>query len=131
MNFSSEQSAANMVLGYYDGQRVLYGLAGHIYYIDRTFTERQAYEKLLSLVMAEHMSLRQLNEEVLPKLAEKLRCKGDYYDLYLALMERMALSCSLVPYKIRTDDEFFDEVMVLRNDDIPDKADKILDLFLA
>ena len=46
-------------------------------------------------------------------------------------MERLALSCSLVPYKIRTDEDFYDEVMALRRDDIPDKPDKILDLFIS
>lgn len=131
MNFSSEQSAANMVLGYYDAQKVLYGLSGTAYYIDRTYTEKQAYESLLQLLNAQGLSLRQVNEEVLPKLAEKLRCRGDYYDLYLAVMERLAQSCSLVPFKIRTDEEFHAEVMALRNDDIPDKPDKILDLFLS
>lgn len=131
MNFSSEQSAANMVLGYYDAQKVLYGLAGETYYIDRTFTEKQAYEHLLPLLHSENISLRQLNEEILPKLAEKLRCKGDYYEIYLAIMERLAVSCSLVPFRIRTDEEFYAEVMALRNDDIPDKPDKILDLFLT
>lgn len=130
MNFSSEQSAANMVLGYYDAQRVLYGLAGETYYIDRTFTEQQAYEKLLSLIQVQNMSLRQVNEELLPKLADKLRCRGDYYDLYLALMERMAHSVGLTPFRIRSDEEFHQEVITLRNDDIPDKPDKILDLFL-
>ena len=34
LNFSSEQSAANMVLGYYDAQKVLYGLRGDNYYIE-------------------------------------------------------------------------------------------------
>ena len=131
MNFSSEQSAANMVLGYYDAQKVLYGLSGTTYYIDRTYTEKQAYETLLQLLNTQDLSLRQINEEVLPKLAEKLRRKGDYYDLYLAVMERLAQNCSLVPFKIRTDEEFLAEVMALRTDDIPDKPDKVLDLFLS
>lgn len=131
MNFSSEQSAANMVLGYYDAQKVLYGLSGTTYYIDRTYTEKQAYETLLQLLNTQDLSLRQINEEILPKLAEKLRRKGDYYDLYLAVMERLAQNCSLVPFKIRTDEEFLAEVMALRTDDIPDKPDKVLDLFLS
>lgn len=131
MNFSSEQSAANMVLGYYDAQKVLYGLSGENYYIDRTMTEREAYKLLVPLLACKNLSLRQLNEEVIPKLAEKLRIKGDYYDLFLAIMERMAESCSLTPYRIRTDTEFYREIMELRHDDIPDKPDKILDVFLA
>lgn len=131
MNFSSEQSAANMVLGYYDAQKVLYGLSGENYYIDRTMTEREAYKLLVPLLAHENLTLRQLNEEIIPKLAEKLRIKGDYYDLFLAIMERMAESCSLTPYRIRTDTEFYREIMELRHDDIPDKPDKILDVFLA
>ena len=46
-------------------------------------------------------------------------------------MERLAVSCSLTPYRIRTDEEFYQEVMALRSDDIPDKPDKILDLFIT
>lgn len=131
MNFSSEQSAANMVLGYYDAQRVLYGLQGSTYYIDRTFTEQQAHQHLIPLLQSEDVSLRTLHEEVIPKLAEKLHCKGDYYEIYLTVMERLAVSCSLTPYRIRTDEEFYQEVMALRSDDIPDKPDKILDLFIT
>lgn len=131
MNFSSDQSAVNMALGYYDAQKVLYGLVGESYYIDRTLTEREAYDLLIPMLQAPGISLRTLNEETLPKLAEKLRVKGDYYDIFLAVMERLAESCSLVPFRIRTDREFYDEVMALRSDDIPDKPDKILDLFLA
>lgn len=131
MNFSSEQSAANMVLGYYDAQRVLYGLQGSTYYIDRTFTEHQAHQHLIPLLQSEGVSLRTLHEEVIPKLAEKLHCKGDYYEIYLTVMERLAVSCSLTPYRIRTDEEFYQEVMALRSDDIPDKPDKILDLFIT
>lgn len=131
MNFSSELSAVNMALGYYDAQKVLYGLVGHTYYIDRTFTEKEAYDLLIPLIQGQNVSLRQVNEEILPKLADKLRCKGDYYDLFLTVMERLALSCSVTPFRIRTDREFYEEVMTLRGDDIPDKPDKILDLFLA
>ena len=131
MNFSSEQSAINMVLGYYDAQKVLYGLWGENYYIDRTMTERQAYELLLPLLSGQELGLRRMNEEIIPKLAEKLRIKGDYYDLFLAVMERLAESCSLTPFRIRTDEEFWSEVMALRRDDIPDKPDKVLDLFLT
>ena len=130
LNFSSEQSAANMVLGYYDTQKVLYGLSGREYYIDRTMTESKAYELLVKHLLPDGISLRQLNEEILPRFAKRLDCEGDYYEIFIAMMERLAKSCSLTPYRIRTDREFYEEVMALRNDDIPDKPDKVLDLFL-
>ena len=130
LNFSSEQSAANMVLGYYDTQKVLYGLSGREYYIDRTMTEEEAYELLVQHLRPAATPLRQLNEEILPRFAKKLDCEGNYYDIFLAMMERLARSCSLTPFRIRTDREFYEEVMALRADDIPDKPDKVLDGFL-
>ena len=130
LNFSSEQSAQNMVLGFYDAQKVLYGLYGHDYYIDRTMTEEETYELLVKHLRPQSASLRAVNEEILPKFAKRLDCEGDYYDLFLVMMERLAKSCSLTPFRIRTDREFYEEVMALRSDDIPDKADKVLDLFL-
>jgi NTE family protein len=131
LNFSSDQSAANMVLGFYDAQKVLYGLYGHEYYIDRTMTEMEAYNLLLKHLRPEGASLRQLNEDVLPRFAKRVDCEGDYYDLFIVMMERLAKTCSLTPFRIRTDREFYDEVMALRTDDIPDKPDKILDLFFS
>ncbi len=131
LNFSSDRSAVNMAMGYYDGQRILYGLHGKTYYIDRTMTEREAYEMLISLLPNNGMSLRELNEDVLSSLAGRLRCRGDYYDLLIAVLERLAVSCSVSPFRIRTDREFFDEVIALRTDDIPDKPDRVLDLFLG
>jgi NTE family protein len=130
LNFSSEQSAVNMALGYYDAQRVLYGLCGYDYYIDRTMTEEEAYGLLVKHLRPENTTLRQLNEDILPKFAKRMDCGGDYYDLFICMMERLADSCALTPFRIRSDREFYEEVMALRHDDIPDKPDKVLDLFL-
>lgn len=131
LNFSSDQSAVNMALGYYDTQKVLYGLYGRDYYIDRTMTEKEAYEILLRHLHTPGVSLRQLNEEILPSFAKKLGVSGDYYDLFIAMTERLAVSCDLTPFRIRTDRAFYEEVMALRRDDIPDKPDKVLDQFLS
>ena len=130
LNFSSEQSAQNMVLGFYDAQKVLYGLEGQDYYIDRTMTEEAAYELLIRHLRPAGVSLRQLNEDILPRFAKRLDCEGDYYSIFLMMTERLAKSCSLTPFRIRTDREFYEEVIALRTDDIPDKPDKVLDLFL-
>ena len=131
LNFSSDQSAVNMVLGFYDAQKVLYGLYGHDYYIDRTMTEMEAYELLVKHLCPDGTSLRNLNEEILPRFAKRVDCEGDYYDLFIVMMERLAKTCSLTPFRIRTDREFYDEVMALRTDDIPDKQDTVLDLFFT
>lgn len=131
LNFTSDQSAQNMVLGFYDAQKVLYGLYGHDYYIDRTMDEDEAYELLVKHLRPDGVTLRQLNEDILPRFAKRVDCEGDYYDLFLVMMERLAKTCSLTPFRIRTDREFYEEVMQLRTDDIPDKEDRILDLFFT
>ena len=126
LNFSSKNSAHNMVLGYYDAQKILYGLSGRDYYIDRTMTEEEAYRLLVSHIRSPGISLRMLNEEVLPGLARKLSCTGDYFDLFLALLERMAQTGNITPFRIRTDREFYREVMAAENR----TPDKVLDLYL-
>ena len=126
LNFSSENSAHNMVLGYYDAQKMLYGLQGQDYYIDRTMTEEEAYEILLSHTWHPGVPLRELNEEILPALGKWLDCDGDYYDLFLALLERMAQASDLSPFRIRTDREFYREVIAAENR----TPDKVLDLYL-
>ena len=127
LNFTSENSAHNMVLGYYDAQKVLYGLQGRAFYIDRTLTEAEAYGLLRAHIQPPGISLRELNEEVLPGLGRKLGCTGDYYDLLLALLERMAQASDLSPFRIRTDREFYEEVMAAEESRAPDK---VLDLYL-
>lgn len=131
LNFSKELSQQNMALGYFDAQRVLYGLYGSTYYIDRTMTEQEAYSLLSKHLCPDPISLRELNEKVIPSFAQKLGCKGDYYDILLEIMERLAQTCDLTPFKIRTDREFYDEVIALRHDDIPDKPDKLLDPYFS
>ena len=128
LNFSSENSAHNMVLGYYDAQKVLYSLYGRDYYIDRTMTEEEAYSLLLSHTRNHGISLRELNEEILPALSKKLGCEGDYYDLFLALLERMAQASSISPFRIRTDQEFYQEILDAAQCRAPDK---VLDLYLT
>ena len=126
LNFSSENSANNMVLGYYDAQKVLYGLQGRNYYIDRTMTEDEAYDILCSLIRHTGISLRKLNEEILPSLGKRLDSEGDYYDLFLSLLERIAQASNLSPFRIRTDREFYREVLAAENR----APDKVLDHFL-
>ena len=127
LNFSSENSAINMALGYYDGQKMLYGLSGQDYYIDRTFTEEDAYRYLTHHLKAPGVTLREFNEEILPSFGKKLGCSdGDYYDLFLQMLERMAQARNITPFRIRTDAEFYQEIL-----DAPEHTpDKILDLYL-
>ena len=47
LNFTEEQSEFDMTCGYFDAQRLLYGLSGSLYYVDRRWDEARAYRFLL------------------------------------------------------------------------------------
>ena len=77
------------MLGYFDGMRLIYGLAGEKYYIDRHWSEEKAYAMLRAMLQWENangkqlLNLREINEEILPKMAKRLHVKGGYYELCL------------------------------------------------
>ena len=106
IDFNSEKSRRNMVTGYYDAQRFLYGLAGSIYYIEQTH-EQCYYLKQLTSVKQEiliglseeyrldpdpDMQLRNLLEVLLPVFAGELRLSKEwtYGELYLGILEATA-----------------------------------------
>ncbi len=110
LNFDGELSREQMKLGYFDGKRVLYGLAGERYYIERTLDEPAAYVRLsriaeqFGLWNEPPLTLRELNETALPQLAKKLKVDGDYYDLYIGCLELLSERAQIDPFEIRTDD---------------------------
>lgn len=118
LNFDAEQSRQNLQLGYFDAQRVLYGLYGKTYYIDRTFTEDEARARLIEYVGTGDHTLRELHEKVLPRLARSLDCKGDYYDLLIAAMEHDAGEFGIPQFEILTDAALFDKLL-----EQPDRLD--------
>ena len=111
LEFEAEQSRKNLVLGYYDAMRMLYGLAGTRYYIDRHWTEEEAYTQLVQYLQRylrdyeQDVSLLELNEKLLPRLRRSLDCRGDYYNLAISAMERAAEEAGLEPFHIYTEDE--------------------------
>ena len=93
LNFSQEQSNYNIKLGYYDAKRYAYGLEGDYYYLERTMSEREAYNELIDLIginekTEDHaVSLRTIHESIIPKLAKEHESTGDYYDVLLRYLE--------------------------------------------
>lgn len=114
LQFDAEQSRRLLTLGYFDGLRALYGLAGERYYIDRRWSEMQAYLALKTLVegyIKEEIPLREMNERVLPKLAKELKAKEqDYHGLLLCFLEHLAEQAGLSPFQIRTEEELLREI---------------------
>ncbi|MBQ1281388.1 MAG: patatin-like phospholipase family protein [Oscillospiraceae bacterium] len=111
LEFEAEQSIKNMEAGYFDAKRMLYGLAGEKYYVDRMWSEEDAYAFLVRYLRAylhdcgTEASLREINEKYLPRLRKSLECKGDYYDLFLRAAELAAEEAELDPFAIRTEEE--------------------------
>ena len=92
LNFDTEPCQKNYTLGYFDAKRMLYGLYGENYYIDRTLSEEAAYNILLEVAksrMKGDYSLRELHTEV-AKFCKESGSRGDYYDVLIAFMEKSA-----------------------------------------
>ncbi len=119
MGFDHEQAEKNLQQGYYDGRKMLYGLTGDAYCVERTLTEEEAYARMREVALSfyqarkkEEPSLRYLNEKVLPRLARRLVCtSGDYYDLFLNCVETAAADSGVSPYAVYKDTELYDEVI--------------------
>ena len=110
LNFDAEQSRRNMLIGYLDAKRVLYGLYGHRYYIDRSMTDREALRLLLDRT-DEGSNLRRVCERELPRIARRLDVNGgDYYELFIAVLEREAEALAIGHQYILTDRELLEQV---------------------
>jgi NTE family protein len=84
--------------------RLLYGLCGNEYYIDRTLSESDAYNLLCDIIRdpTDELSLRDLHDR-LHKFAKDSGSKGDYYDVLISYMEQTAKKQKIDPLGICTD----------------------------
>ena len=101
IEFQEKRSRQNMKIGYYDARRVIYGLAGTIYYIEQT-KEEWYYEKKFE-GLTEHD-----RREIAFWLKLPLRTKEA--ELYLAMLEASAKYLHVPKYRIYTEEELFDLV---------------------
>lgn len=104
LNFDAEQSRRDMAIGYLDAKRVLYGLYGKHYYIERSMTDREALNMLLDSLET-GMNLRQFCERDLPRFARHLDAEGDYYELLIAVLEDAAAKQDIDNMRIYKDTE--------------------------
>ncbi len=116
MNFDADSCRDNFNLGYFDAKRTLYGLYGERFYIDRTMSEMDAYNVLDGIATdyfskkEEDISLRRLNEKLIPKITREFSSKGDYYDLLIELMEAAAAKYEIGEFEILTDRELLSKI---------------------
>lgn len=104
LNFDAEQSRRDMAIGYLDAKRVLYGLYGKHYYIERSMTDREALNMLLDSLET-GVNLRRFCERDLPRVARHLDAEGDYYELLIAVLEDAAAKQDIDNMRIYKDTE--------------------------
>ena len=124
LNFVPEQAQRDMAIGYYDAWRDLCGLYGKHYYVERSMTEREAFAQIIEryLRRTPDISLRDLCEKELPRIAKGLEVEGDYYDLFIALLEVAAEERGIENMRFYTDTEFLSlirETQPLKKEETP------------
>ena len=122
LEFDKKKSRRNMKLGYYDAQRMMYGLEGKHYYIDAPEQESHYFDRLIGLAerAMEHLGqcymtegkeqlcgYRIFTEGIFPTLAGELKLKKDwnYKELYLGMLEEAAAFFRINRYKVYSVEE--------------------------
>lgn len=101
IEFSGKRSRQNMLIGYYDAQRVLCGLEGFIYYIEQTRDE-QYYKDVMD-------GLREIEKAELAFVLKLPLGFGDK-ELFMGMLEATAKLFRIPKYHIYTADELCDIV---------------------
>lgn len=150
LEFDGKRSKRNIVRGYLDGMRAIYGLPGLIYYLDEEevktepeylkwilSVDEETMEKILSMhhqESVEDLWMRRMTEKILPAIALELKLGTDwnYHWLFLSMLEATAKLCRISKNKIYTIDDLLikiaDKSKVLANLDAPDFACIIMNL---
>ena len=127
LEFDKKRSRKNMALGYLEASRLLYGLDGRGYYIyapyeepyyfDRMMSELELLKIYLESVLDEEAlayldGYRFYTENVFPELARELKLKPDwdYKDMYLAILEELAVTFKISRYRVYKADELAREI---------------------
>ena len=122
LEFDRKRSRKNMALGYFEACRLLYGLQGRHYYIDAPRQEPYYFDRMMSELELLKLYLREIldeetmsclngyrffTEQIFPELAKKweLPKDWDYKDMYLALLEELALRFQLSRFRVYKADE--------------------------
>ncbi|MEF9953894.1 MAG: patatin-like phospholipase family protein [Clostridium sp.] len=127
LEFDKKRSRKNIVLGYLAAERLLYNLAGHRYYIYAPKKEAYYFDKMMSEMELLKIYLeselqeeereilngyRFYTENIFPALAKtmKLEENWDYRDMYLRILEELALKMKISRYRVYTVEELVREI---------------------
>ena len=93
LDFDPKLIKQNMMIGYFDALRLLYGLEGYIYYLDQTQDEEWYQTRISKLSVTERAEYA---------LALKININSSAKDLYLAMLEGSAKILKIPKYHIYT-----------------------------
>lgn len=127
LEFDKKRSRKNMALGYLEASRLLYGLDGRRYYIYAPYEEPYYFNRMMSELellkiylesvldeeaLAYLDGYRFYTENVFPELARELKLKPDwdYKDMYLAILEELAVTFKISRYRVYKADELAREI---------------------
>ena len=120
LEFDGKKSKRNILIGYYDAMRFLYGLQGNIYYIDSDVNESVCFERLLQAGL-DYLNGQDVNfdspfryvlDNMLATYAQELRLKKDwnYKELYFGIIEATLKILKVQKYKIYSEHNLIDEI---------------------
>ncbi|WP_330683609.1 patatin-like phospholipase family protein [Suipraeoptans intestinalis] len=116
LEFSAKRSAQNLKIGYYDAKRMLYGLEGHIYYLEQCWDD-EFYREVMS-------GFRDIEKaEILLEL--KLPPRSTDKELFLGMLEAAAKLLRVQKYHVYTVKELLEKVEQKRS-----KEDRRLPRFM-
>ncbi len=101
IEFSGKRSRQNLVIGYYDAKRMLYGLEGTIYYLEQTHDEAY-FDGLLT-------DMREIEKAEIGFVL-KLPLGFSSKDLFMGMLEAAAKLLQIPKYQIYTVDQLYDLV---------------------
>lgn len=144
LDFDGDNARNNLKLGYFDGLKALRGLKGINYYIEFNRDEDYFMDYLLNLEGDQILELgkvvkvaslsnrRSLFEFILPKISSLLGIdkEGDYGDLFLTLLEKLAEIYEVEKFNIYTYDKLLDLVKLKLSLEVDEKMgviDKIVE----
>ena len=93
VQFDSERSKKNMIIGYYDGLRLLYGLEGNTYYIQPTEDVEWFEERMRKLSTVKKVEL---------ELLLRMPLKSSHKELFMAILEASAQELKVEKYRLYT-----------------------------
>ncbi len=114
----------NIELGYYDTLKMLNGYRGRHYYIEQDIDDIAFINQFASIplenieYLSEAIGIKKMDtkrivfEKIIPDIQQKLKLSSEssYADIYIAILEKIAMDYKVERFKLRKLSEFSDEI---------------------